>query len=121
MAVSPSALMVRIPLVFVLNGNPAFFGLHWLAVGGKVGAFLLTVEDRIEEGFVLSAADDDSTAGTKGNLGGGEFTNHSADRGCLVIPSAIASISGVIFCTSGRTSPLPCLSIRPGILESMKS
>ncbi len=68
---------------FVLNGDPAFFGLHRLAVGGEVGTFLLPVEDGIEEGFVLSAADDDSTAGAKGDLGGGEFADHAADGGGL--------------------------------------
>ena len=37
----------------------------------------------------------------------------------LVVPPAIASISGVIFSTTGTTSPVPFMSMRPGAVEMM--
>ena len=39
---------------------------------------------------------------------------------CLV-PWAIASISSVMVSTTGTTSPVPCMSISPGILDRIKS
>ena len=38
-----------------------------------------------------------------------------------VVPPAMASISGVIFSTTGRMRPVPFISIRPGAVERMTS